>query len=181
MPTTATTGTVPPPPTTTTMTTTPGTSDSGPWSDIEDGWWLLALDTGSPGLPFQFSVYVMQTSPGVWDLTFQSLALEVGSTTSPRTPIGDPHVYHGVELSDDVPLQMYTGMITIPGEANPINGTPVTLDALLHGSEVGDPYCGPVTGAVLEPVQADLAGSTFATTRISDPGSLPTDFPTACP
>lgn len=179
MVTTATTATTGPVPQTTTVTT--ATSDSGPWSGIEDGWWLLALDTGSPGLPFQFVVFVAQTSPGVWDMTFQPLALDVGSTTTPRFPVGEPRLYQGAEFSEGAPLQFYTGSLTIPGEANPVNGTPVTLDAFLDGSEAGDPYCGPVTGAVLEPVQADLAGSSFATTRIPDPTALPTDFPMACP
>jgi hypothetical protein len=174
--TTATTGPVP---ITTTVTT--ATSDSGPTPGLQDGWWHLALDTGSPGLPYQFLVSTTETAPGVWDMTLQSLALDVGSTTSPRYPVGEPRFYPGVAYDEGMPLKFYTGVLTIPGEANPINGTDVTLDAFLDGSDLGDPFCGPVSGAVLEPIQADLAGSTFATTQIPDPETLPVDFPATCP
>lgn len=177
--TTSTTEPVPPPP----MTTTPSptTADSGPTPSLEDGWWLLALDTGSPGLPFQFLVFTTQSGPGVWDMSLQPLALDVGSTTTPRYPVGEPTFYPGVAYDEGVPLAFYTGQLTIPGEANPVNGTAVTIDAFLDGSDLGDPFCGPVSGAVVEPVQADLAGSTFATTRIPDPMTLPLEFPTTCP
>jgi hypothetical protein len=178
-----TTGAVPLPPGTTSPTTaTTATSDSG-WNPVlDDGWWLLALDTGSPGLPYQFVVSTTQTSPGVWDMTLQSLALDVGSTTSPRFPVGEVRFYPGVEFGEGTALQFYTGELTIPGEANPIDGTAVTLDAFLDGSGVdGDPFCGPVVGSVIAPIQADLTGSTFATTQIPDPETLPLEFPSACP
>lgn len=173
--TTATTGPIPTP------MVTSATADSGWVPGLEDAWWHLALDTGEPGLPFQFVVWAEQVQPGIWNLTFQCLALDVGSTTSPRYPVGEPTTYTGLELGHGLPFQFSTGPLVIPGEANPINGTEVTIDAFFDGNDAGDPYCGSVSGSVVAPVQADLAGSTFATTRIPGPESLPETFPAACP
>lgn len=166
------------------MTTMTTSADTGVPSTIEDGWWLMAVDTPlSPGLPLQFLVEVVQVAPGSYNLAWQSLSLDPGSTTAPRMPVGDVRTVGGLALGGGAPLQFYSGVAAIPGAANPITGSDMTIDIYFDGMEIGDPYCGVVSGDVKEPLQTSLAGSTFATTRLTatDPASLPVDFPVACP
>lgn len=169
---------------TTSMTMTTGIDDGGGGGAITEGWWLMAIDTPlAPGLPFQFLVQVLAGDGGVFNLVVQPLSLDQGSTTSPRQPVGDSVTAWGVPLGDGAPLQFYTGVFAIPGAANPITGTDVTIDIYVDGMQIGDPFCGAVSGNVVSPVSTSLTGATFATTRLTatDPASLPTDFPLACP
>lgn len=166
------------------MTTMTTSADTGVPAPIEDGWWLMAVDTPlSPGLPLQFLVEVVQVAPGSYNVAWQSLSLDPGSTTAPRMPVGDVRTVGGLALGGGAPLQFYSGVAAIPGAANPITGSDMTIDIYFDGMEIGDPYCGVVSGDVKEPIQSSLAGSTFATTRLTatDPASLPVDFPVACP
>ena len=158
--------------------------DSGS-ATIEDGWWLMAVDTPlSRGVPFQFLVQVQQASPGAYSIALQPLSLDIGSTTTPRQPVGEVRTIGGLlSLGNGAPLQFYTGLWQIPGAANPITGSDLEIDIYVDGMQIGDPYCGIVSGSVLSPIAASLDGTTFATVRLAatDPASLPVDFPTACP
>src|SRR5688572_23022052 len=170
------------PGTVTTPTTMTTSSDDDTGSAPAPGLWLMAVSTPlDPSLPFQFLVDATEPEPGLWTLSLQPLSLDIGSTTTPRQPAGSPFVYSGVTIGGDLPFMLYTGPITIPGAANPISGTDVTIDAGFNGAALGDPYCGMVGGSVTAPVASDLAGSTFATTVVPDAATLPETFPVACP
>ena len=146
-----------------------------------EGQWLLAIDSVlGPGLPFQFLVTAEASEADVYTITMQSLSLDVGSSTTPRQLVGEPHVYFGVPLPPGADLGLFTGEILIPGVANPVTGTDVFVDMLLSGGAVGDPFCGMVTGAVTQPQVLDLAGSTFGTVKVTGPDALPATFPASC-
>ncbi|MBL4684314.1 MAG: hypothetical protein JKY37_06975 [Nannocystaceae bacterium] len=146
------------------------------------GYWLLATSTQlDPSLPFQFLVLAEEIEPGLFNLTMTSLSLEPGSTTSPRQLVGEPKIFFGVPLTPDTGFEIFTGPLLIPGAANPISGTDVTVDILLSGMPTGQPYCGAVSGSVTAPTPADLGGSTFGTEKVTDNlAALPTTFATGC-
>ncbi|MCA9712420.1 MAG: hypothetical protein KDK70_41680 [Myxococcales bacterium] len=160
-------------PTTTTTTTTgdPGTPQT----------LLMALETPlQPGLPFQALV---NTTPGsgTVDLTIQWLALDLGSTTSPRDPVGDVYAYNGVPVDGSGTFYWDTGIILIPGRANPISGEDLVVSIQANVVPAGTPaYCGDVGGSLVSPIEFPLDGSTHAMTAV-DPNNLPLDFATACP
>jgi len=52
---------------------------------------------------------------------------------------------------------------------------------VLDVTPLGSPYCGPVDGDALSPIQVPLAGSTHAMTEIPSEEELPLEFPVACP
>ncbi len=146
------------------------------------GYWLLAASTPlDPALPFQFLVLAEEVGPGTFNLTMTSLSLDIGSTTSPRQLVGEPKIFFGVPLTPESGFEIFTGPLNIPGAANPITGGDVSVDILLSGMPVGQPYCGVITGSVTAPAQSDLGGSTFGTEKVTeDLAALPTTFATAC-
>lgn len=145
------------------------------------GNWLLAASTPlDPSLPFQFLVLAEEVGPDTFNLTLTPLSLDVGSTTAPRQPVGEPKILFGVPLTIDAGFDIYTGPMVIPGAANPISATEVTVDILLSGMPGGNPYCGNVSGSVTAPAPQDLAGSTFGTEKVNGVDSLPTTFATSC-
>ncbi|MEM6995414.1 MAG: hypothetical protein AAF721_33200 [Myxococcota bacterium] len=146
------------------------------------GYWLLAASTPlDPALPFQFLVLAEEVGPGTFNLTMTSLSLDPGSTTAPRQLVGEPKIFFGVPLTPEAGFEIFTGPMTIPGAANPITGTDVSVDILLSGTPAGQPYCGAISGSVTAPAPADLGGSTFGTEKVTeDLSALPTTFATAC-
>lgn len=145
------------------------------------GNWLLATATPlNAALPFQFLVLAEEVGPGTFNLTMTSLSLDVGSTTAPRQPVGEPKIFFGVPLTPDSGFEIFTGPLAIPGAANPVTGSDVTVDILLSGQPAGNPFCGAVSGSVTAPVPSDLGGSTFGTEKVTDVNSLPTTFATSC-
>jgi hypothetical protein len=105
-------------------------------------------------------------------------------------PIGDPLVITNVPVSttaefDGIFSQHTEGScnppapddaVEIPGAANPISGSALTLAATLHGELVSEnAICGEVTGCEYQ-LEIPLDGSTFALIRI-DPESDPADYP----
>ncbi len=157
-----------PPPSTTTGTPQP------------TGTMLLAVDSViAPGLPFQGIVSITPVGTSV-DLTLQWLSLNQGSTTTPRIPVGDIYAYPGIPVDPDGGFLWETGVILLPGAANPATGGDVVLTMAVAASPAGNPYCGRVSGSVIDPIQVDLEGSTHAMTT-ADPTALPVDFPVTCP
>ena len=145
------------------------------------GNWLLAASTPlDPSLPFQFLVLAEEVGPDTYNLTMTPLSLDVGSTTAPRQPVGEPKILFGVPLTIDAGFEIYTGPLVIPAAANPVTGTEVTVDILLSGMPGGNPFCGNISGSVTAPAPADLAGSTFGTEKVNGVDSLPTTFATSC-
>lgn len=144
---------------------------------------LLAIDTVvSPGLPLQAVVSLTHDVSSV-DLTLQFLSLDQGSTTSPRQPVGDVYAYPGLPVDGTGTFYWDTGVILVPGAANPITGSDLVVSVQANVVPVvpGPPaYCGPVGGQVTSPINVPLEGSTHAMTEISDVGSLPFEFAAAC-
>ena len=103
-------------------------------------------------------------------LSFTLYALD--ATTNEE--VGDP-VHHD---PDPTLVSPSTGEWTahivamVPGPANPISGTPVTVDVNLYGViPTEDHFCGTADGAVTSPFTLDLAGSNFGAVRIPAGGS----------
>ncbi|MCX4241585.1 hypothetical protein [Paraliomyxa miuraensis] len=145
--------------------------------------YLMAYNSSwQPGLPFQ-AVVTATPGSGTVDLTLQWLSLDIGSTTAPRQPVGDVYAYAGVPV-DAATGTFYwdTGIILIPGAANPITGADVVASIQLNAVPAGTPaYCGAAGGTVLMPVELSLDGSSHGMNVISDVGNLPIEFFVACP
>lgn len=159
--------------------------DSGPRLDFEiepeSETLLWAVDTVvAAGLPLQGIVW-LERGGGTVSLQLQWLSLEVGSTTQPRELVGDVYAYSGIPLDPDGSFTWDTGVILVPGEANPITGSDITGSFSVDVEPAGSPYCGSVGGQVLSPIQVSLDGSTHAMTTVPAVDALPLEFPTSCP
>jgi hypothetical protein len=146
----------------------------------ENTTYLLALSTPlDPQLPFQFLGEIV-VDDATLTIRLRPLALEIGSTTAPRQPVGDDLV---ADVMFVTPAFSATfDAITIPGAANPVNSADVTgsfdLVGMLAGA--GAP-CGTADGMIDAPNATDIGASTWAAVPVDGPEDLPTDFPAACP
>ena len=141
---------------------------------------LLAMDTPlAPGLPFQALVTTVP-GDGTIDLTLQWLSLDIGSTTSPRQPVGDMYAYPAVPVEADGSFVWGVGVVLIPGAANPITGADTVVALTIAARPEGSPYCGEVGGTVLMPIETPIDGGTHAMTEVFDVNNLPVDFATSC-
>jgi hypothetical protein len=153
---------------------------------------LFAVDTVvSPGLPLQFLARTT-VNADTSELTFTliPLSLSAGSTTEPRVPLEndalDP-ITVVIDANGDFEADLGTLMVT--GMANPLTGSDIVATLTISGTTLApESFCGTADGDVLQPIQSPLAGSTFATIRLSeDPNAplpsgadLPVDFPVTC-
>jgi len=139
--------------------------------------WALSTPL-QPGLPFQ-AVVIATPGDGTTDLVLQWLSLDIGSTTSPRELVGDPYAYN-VPVDGSGTFFWDTGVILIPGAANPLTGEDLVVSIQANVVPVGNPaYCGEAGGTILMPVEASLDVSTHAMTVVE--GALPIEFPIGCP
>ena len=143
-----------------------------------DGPYLLAIAAViNPQTPFQF-IAQTRLNGGQLDLVLQPLSLDVGSTTAPRLPHGEPFIYSNIPVVGGC-FTLDMGAVQLPGATNPITGSDLEAIVVLDGCFDGTDYCGTVSGRISSPLELDLAGSTFAATDV-DPQMLPVDFPTSC-
>lgn len=143
---------------------------------------LLAIDTSiSPGLPLQGIVWLQRGGAGTVDLELQWLSLDQGSTTEPRALVGDVYAYAGIPVGPDGAFTWDTGVLLIPGAANPITGSDIVASVSAEVVPMGSPYCGRVSGLVMQPIRVPLDGSTHAMTTVASELELPLEFPVACP
>lgn len=159
----------------------------GSLADV-NGEFLLALAAVIlPATPLQFAATVTFTPTpdgGTIEMILQPLSLEVGATTMPRLPVGEALTIGPVPVnaggSFELPIME---PVTVTGAANPITGADIVATLNLSGSiQSADLFCGTVTGAVTEPLDLDLMGSTFAAVRITGIDMLPGDpIASACP
>jgi hypothetical protein len=158
----------------------------GSLADV-NGDFLLALSAViAVDLPLQFYATVTFTPTadgGTVQMNLQPLSLMQGSTTVPRQPVGDALTIGPVAVnaagSFELPI---SEPVTVTGEANPITGSDIVATLNLSGSiQSADLFCGTVTGAVTEPLDLDLLGSTFAAVRVPSVDMLPTEVVFACP
>ena len=164
-----------------------GDTTGGVVPDVSGDFLLAAGLVIDPAHPLQWTVEVQFTATddggGTMDLVLQPLALDVGETTEPRTAFGDTLEYDGVVVAPDGTFTLDLGELAVAGETNPITGNDVVTTALIEGEILdADDLCGDLSGMVTSPLALDLAGSTFAMTRIDapDPDALPAVFPVGC-
>jgi hypothetical protein len=181
--------------TTSSGSTDSGSTDSGSTDtggvmvpDIT-GDFLLALATPlDPSLPLQY-IATFDFTPGgmggTVDVELQPLALDAGSTTIPRTFFGAPMMFAAIPVAADGSFTIDVGMMAVAAETNPIIFIDAQADMVVFDAQIldQDNVCGTVSGNVVFPIMASLAGSTFAAVRVADtlPASLPVVFPMACP
>lgn len=168
------------PTTTSDITTTTPIDDTGTMPGPQ--LLLLAVNSSlAPGIPFQ-GIVNLTPGTGTVDLTLQWLSLDIGSTTAPRQPVGDVYAYAALPVDATGTFYWDTGIILIPGAANPITGEDLVVSIQANVVPFGDPaYCGVLGGTVTSPIQVPLDGSTHAMTVVADVGNLPVDFAVACP
>jgi hypothetical protein len=172
-------------------TDTGGSSDSGGMMMLPDisGDFLMALATPlDPSLPLQFIAtfdFVAAGMGGTVDVELQPLALDQGSTTTPRTFFGPPLMFVGIPVAADGTFAINVGMMAIPAETNPIIFIDAQAQNVVMDVQIldADELCGTVSGDLVFPVMSPLAGTTLGAIRVADtmPASLPVVFPVACP
>lgn len=153
-------------------TTSPLDEATGEVPQLElDGEYLLVMSAViDPQHPFQFRASVVQTGEQSGnrqlDVTLQPLALDVLSTTMPRTPVGAA-IPTMLSVDVDGGFAAELGEVRITGAANPITGSDIVATITLDGNiGDGDVWCGQMTGEVTQPLLLDLTGSTFAFVRL---------------
>ncbi|MFV8751012.1 hypothetical protein ACNOYE_10745 [Nannocystaceae bacterium ST9] len=166
--------------------------DEGPLADLPpgdtsneceelSGLYLFALETSlGPDVPLEFLLTIdMFGCTAI--LEFQPLSLDMGSQTEPREPVGEPLVFTDVSFDAVGHFTLDMGEVMVTGAANPITGSDIEAELALDGHVVHvDAICGTASGTLTSPLQADLAGSSFAALRVTDPELLPFPFPYAC-
>jgi len=91
-----------------------------------------------------------------------------------KTPVGDPIVPTQPPMKP-FPIDALGNLhaqldaFVVPGEANPISHTPLTLEIDLDAAVCGGGgfYCGTFSGNVTKPIPLDLAGSTWTLQKVS--------------
>jgi hypothetical protein len=156
----------------------------GALADVS-GTFLFALAPSlSPATPLQFiATNTIEIAPdgssATLNMVLQPLSLNVGSTTEPREPVGEPIEILGIEVDAGGAFALESlgdGPVMVTGAANPITGSDIVAELSLMGAiQDEDLMCGTAAGQVTSPLVADLAGSTFGSQRIesTDAASLP--------
>jgi hypothetical protein len=175
-----------------------GAGDLAPGPDLAvtskvydvSGTFLLAVSTTlSPDRPLQMRLESKLT-PGMagtatLDLSFQPLKL-FPDAAADRTPVGMGLEAKGVMVNANGAFEIPLTVRKLEGAANPVSGSPIDADLNLRGTILSaDRMCGDVTGMVLMPVQAPLAGSTWSAIRVpGGPSAITKESPKAelkCP
>lgn len=162
----------------------------GALADIS-GTFLFALASFlAPDAPLQFFTTVEFTDngdgTGSASLSMQPLSLDIGSAITPREFVGDPLEIPEVAIDANGAFVIdIMEVVMLPGEANPISGTPIHTSRLTISGNIQDTdlFCGVVTGMVTMPLETPLDGSTFAAERVEspDPAGLPNPPLGKCP
>lgn len=167
-------------------------SDSGPPPDLGadglpdmSGTYLLALETAlGPDSPLQFITEVTMTvaddgMSATATVVFTPLSLNVGSTVDPRECLTDAMLtFENVAFDAAGHFTLDMGTVMVTGAANPITGSDITASLVLDGDiRHIDALCGSISGMLMSPLEADLAGSTFGMLRLADDGCTPATLP----
>lgn len=170
-----------PQPTTVDVATSDPTSDPPPHA--LSGYYLFALALNIlPETPLQWHATVGHNLlDGNASMMLQPLSLDVGATTTPRMPVGDP-LHFVTPLDPDGYFRLDLGYLYVMGAANPITGADIEATVVIEGTAMSRAlWCGAASGSVTVPLDLDLTGSTFAFTPVYD-GMLPGDpVVAACP
>ena len=144
------------------------------------GQWLFALSAQlSPTKPILFFADIVATDAagGIeWTWTITPLS------TADRSPLAALPALPPSTVPADGAWVVDLPELNVPGAANPITGSDITADTALTGNVCGsrDFLCGDVTGNVSKPITLDLAGSTWALTRLTTPDTLPSTVYYSC-
>ncbi len=161
-------------------TSAAATDDPAPTGALEvdvSGEFLLSVATViDPARPLHFLAQIEGTydaEGGAMDLTLQALAVDIQATEPKPELVGAPLELVDLSLSEAGAFEFELVNHMIVGAANPITGSDLLIDVTLTGAFVdADSMCGVVTGELLEPLQASLAGSTFGGVRVSGVDAL---------
>lgn len=153
-------------------------------ADISGQFHLAISTIIAPDLPMQFIATNEVTDDGsggkLLKSCLQPLTLEQGKVTTPRMPIGEPLCFENLPVGDGT-FVIDAGVVKVTGMANPVTGGDIEATLTLNGTIISaDFYCGDITGDVMSPLMAPLAGSTFAAVRLTDPSMLPVDVTKNC-
>lgn len=174
---------------------TGGATDDGATGGVTEvpdfsGDFLFVVSTPlDPTLPFQyvanFDYVPTGLGGGTVDVELQPLALDTGSSTTPRTFFGPPLVYPAIPVTPDGTFAIPVGILSVAAETNPLFLTDAQANNVVFSVQVldADDLCGTVTGLLVFPVASPLDGTTLAAVRVADvmPPGLPLVFPVACP
>ena len=115
----------------------------------------------SPKTPITFKAVVTTEADG---MHFSITPLD---RMDRKTPIGDVAELGNYPIDADGNFTAAFPEMTIPGDANPITGSPIVATVSLSGAVCEDLICGDVSGTVTSPIMLDLAGgSTFTMVRV---------------
>jgi hypothetical protein len=162
----------------------------GSLADISGNFLFALASFLAPEAPLQFYTTVMFTDngdgTGSAELSMQPLALDIGQAITPRTFVGDPLVIPPVDIDANGAFVIdIMELVILPGEANPISGTPIHTTRLTLTGNIQDTdlFCGIATGMVVMPLETSLDGSTFAAQRVEgpDPALFPVPPVGECP
>jgi hypothetical protein len=125
---------------------------------ILDGAWYATVSMYlAPAKPFVFAASL--TSAASPSERGFSMSLQPLSAADRVTPVGPPIDGGPFAMSESGAFDAALETFTIVGEANPINGTDIVMNATLHGvacSNDPDFFCGSVSGDVTKPVPVTL-------------------------
>jgi hypothetical protein len=138
--------------------------------------YLVVLWTPFNELPLQFVADIaIEVNGGVHSL--QPLALDLGSTSEPRTPAGPPWVPTTTQFNVGSDVTARFDEIVVPAEANPWNGEPYALEyfTLLYTPHPGNRCsCGLGLGeGVVANLHVGFEGA-IAVMGLADPDERPT-------
>ncbi len=163
----------------------------GALADISGNFLFALASFLAPEAPLQFYTTVEFTdngdgTGGMASLSMQPLSLDIGQAIVPREFVGEPLEIPEVAIDANGAFVIdIMELVMLPGEANPISGTPIHTTRLTLTGNIQDTdlFCGTVTGMVVMPLETPLDGSTFAAQRVDgpDPAGLPTPPLGKCP
>jgi hypothetical protein len=142
-----------------------GDQGGGAIHDISGTFLLSLAATIQESTPLQFLVQSTLTQNGDGTATL-NLAVQPLSA-SDRMPVGEVSMAEGTKIDANGQFTIKLGTQMVPGEANPITGSPIvaTLD-LLGIVRSKNRFCGDVMGMVTSPTTIDLAGSKWGAIRV---------------
>jgi hypothetical protein len=97
------------------------------------------------------------------------------SASDRKTPVGDVLHFGPFPIRADGGYDAALTNLRVTGAANPISGSDIVANVVLHGRLCGDGsfFCGTATGSVTAPLTVDLTGSTYTITRVPSAAELP--------
>ncbi len=153
-----------------------GTCDLGEPADVAPYYYMALSTMLAPVKPIMFLATV------TWDGTQLGFSFQPLDRNDHKTPQGSPVVGGPFPVNPDGSFEADMGNISITGAANPISGSDIVAQGVLHGVPGAfckplDFICGPVTGIVSKPDYLNgvsLEGSNFTMTRMPDANTFPT-------